>query len=243
MSRAGIFTVQHNEDFFLPMWIKYYSQHFEAKDIHIVAHNCTELVDDVLKRAISDGINVEYVETDEIFNHDWLNSVVHSKQQELLNKYEYVVFTDCDEFIVPEKQTLKQFIENCTEDAYRCTGFNVAGREMKVDGAFNKTLISKIQLYYEYGYHTCTPEFPVNKSLKLYHMHFLDYNQALNRNIRLANQKWDQQAIANGWSTQNRLVLEEDFYNHFSNVMKDSIPLDEDAISILMDIYTELPDE
>lgn len=239
MSRAGVFTVQHDEHFFLPMWIKYYSKNFDYKDMYVIAHNCTELTEKTLRWAESIGINVERVYTDEIFDHDWLNNTVHNMQERMLNKYEYFVFTDCDEFIVPEHYSLREFIEDANEDAYRCTGFNIIAGKMRYEDMFNKTLISRVPLRYEYGYHTSSPEFSINNDLKLYHLHYVSYDMAWNRNLRLASKRWHGGAISGNLSFQNQISLEHEFRRHFDAGLESSIDLHPSAIELLENIYPD----
>lgn len=209
---AGIFTVQHNEHFYLPKWIKYYSSQFAPEDMYIYAHNCSGAVLDILKEAEAKGINVIHISTDEIFDHDWLTSVVHQKQRELLDEYKYVVYTDCDEFIVPTEKSLRQFLKDATEPAYRCEGYNCIGNKVYSDSRFfDKTLITSIPLTYEHGYHSAMPELPVSNDLVLFHIHRLNYDEAYQRNVRLAEEKWNGKAVAQNMSFQNQLIDKQAF--------------------------------
>ena len=97
IKKAAIFTLEKNEKFHLPQWIKYYSQFFEPEDIYILDHQSDEpelraYLDNLRKH----GYNVREVGHHEIFNHDWLLSTVHTMQSELLDNYEYVIYTDVD---------------------------------------------------------------------------------------------------------------------------------------------------
>ena len=203
----AIFTLQHNEQFYLPKWIKYYSEFFSMNDMYILAHNCTGITNNILQDAEDNGINIIELTTDEIFNHDWLTSTVHEMQRELLGRYDYVVFTDCDEFIVPTNCRLDEFLDKATEEAYRCEGFDCIGDNIYPNPRFfNKTLITRVPLNYENGYHSVTKELPVNKDLILFHIHRLDYTEALERNKRLASEKWDNKAIEQNLGRQNSLL-------------------------------------
>lgn len=213
--KSAVYTIQHNEEWFLPMWIKYYSQHFAPQDMYILGHNCTGKNKEQLEQYEKDGINILYLNTDEIFNHDWLLNEVHTAQRNLLRIYDYVVFTDCDEFIVPKEGTLKEFIDNATEDAYRCTGIDIIEDKMYYSHGFSKTLISKIPLTYCHGYHVSIPEFPISDKLELYHLHKLDFNQCWERNKRLAQENWDKYALDNNLGTQNLVSDEEGFRKMF----------------------------
>lgn len=212
----AIYTVQHNEQFYLPKWIKYYSKHFEPENMHILAHNCSGQVMKTLEKAEKMGINVEYINTDDIFNHDWLTGLVHQRQKLLLEKYKYVVYTDCDEFIVPRNCTLKEFLDNADQLAYRCLGYDaILDKVFPNPRFFDKTLITSIPLTYEHGYHSSIPEFPVNQDLLLFHIHRMDYDEAWERNQRLAQEKWDKKALDQGQSIQNQLKDKEAFDKWF----------------------------
>lgn len=214
MSRA-CFTLQHQEQFYLPKWIKYYSQFFAPGDIYILAHNCSGITNDILQDAEDNGINVIELITDEIFNHDWLLNTIQGFQRELLAKYDYVVFTDCDEFLVPTDCTLGEFLDKATDEAYRANGFDVIEDKMYASWGFSKTLISRIPLTWVHGYHTSVPEFQVTPTLHLYHIHKLNYQEAWERNLRLSKEKWDAHAIANQLSIQNQIADEEAFKEMF----------------------------
>lgn len=233
----AIFTVQHDEDFFLPLWIKYYSESFDLRDIYIVAHNTTDITKDILLEAESLGINVEYLETNEIFNHDWLNSVVHQKQRDLLKKYDYVVFADCDEIIIPIGKTLGEFIDEGKYSAYRTFGYNVIEGNMYRDDRYDKTLISAIPLIYSYGYHTADIEFPANENLHLYHLHKLDYEEAWKRSLRLSQEKWDKLAVDTDMSAQNRITDKEKFDFFFYEESPNQEPRSKEIEGVLNRIY------
>lgn len=213
--KSAIYTIQHNEQYFLPMWIKYYSQFFAPEDMYIVAHNTSGPTVDILYKASQQGINIVPVETTEIFNHPMLTNQVHTSQRNLLTNYEYVVFSDCDEFIVPTECNLREFIDKATEDAYRCTGYDVMEDKMYLSGGFNKTLITKIPLTYCDGYHYSVPEFPVLKNLEMYHLHKVDFWECWDRNIRLSKEKWDQVALDNRLGFQNFVSDQKDFREMF----------------------------
>jgi hypothetical protein len=233
MPSSAVFTVQHDEDFYLPMWLKYYEENFDAQDIYVVSHNCTHLTKDILEDAEARGINVERVNTNEIFNHAWLTDLVHSYQRKLLENYDYVLFVDCDEIVAPSNQSLKNFIKNASEAAYRCFGYEVIVDGIVRNPNYDKTLITSIPLNYVYGYHTATPEFTVTDSLHLYHLHRLNYEKSWQRNLRLAEKKWDRQAIAGGFSIQNQLTTKQQFDNFFYSGKENAVAYTETLTKIL----------
>jgi len=210
--KKAIFTLQHNEQWYLPMWYKYYSQFFAPEDIYILCHNTDKDLKPVFNNI---DANIIFLETEEIFNHDWLLNTIQGFQRELLEKYDYVVFTDCDEFLCPTDCTLGEFIDNATEPAYRALGHDVIEDKMYLSGGFNKTLISRIPLIWVHGYHTAQPDLPVTPNLHLYHLKKLNYQELWERNLRLAQETWNQYAVDAQLSAQNRIAEEQAFKNMF----------------------------
>jgi hypothetical protein len=209
MSKA-CFTLQHNEMDFLPIWVRWYGETFKPEDMYILAHNSSPEMLEMLKQAEQDGINVEYLNTEVIFDHNWLNEQVHRKQRELLEKYDWVLFTDCDELVTPTDCTLSEFIDKADQQAYRCDGFELLNEDFMYKSiGFCKTLLSSIPLTYIHGYHESTPVFPVSESLRMYHIHRINFDKALQRAIRISQEKWDNFALSQGLGTQNR-ICEED---------------------------------
>ena len=212
---VGIFTLQHNETFYLPIWVKWYSKDIPNEDMYILAHNSNEEMEGMLQVAEKDGLNVTRLTTEAIFDHDWLNEQVHTKQRELLEKYKYVIYVDCDELIAPKEGTLREFLENGTEQAYRCDGWELHGHNMYSSIGFCKTSISSIPLTYTHGYHAAIPEFPIDTRLVLYHIHKINYQKAWERNQIISQETWDPYALANGLGTHNHIGGEQDFKDWF----------------------------
>lgn len=213
MSRA-IFTLQHNETYYLPKWYKYYSQFFAPEDMYILSHNSSDEMSELVLKL---DATRHFLTTDAIFDHDWLLNTIQGFQRELLKKYDYVVFTDCDEFLVPTDCTLGEFLDNATEEAYRANGFDVIEDKMYASWGFSKTLISRIPLTWCHGYHTSIPEFQVTPNLHLYHLHKLDYQECWERSQRLSREKIDPHAVANSLGSQNyisdKVKFDEMFYS------------------------------
>lgn len=234
--KSCVFVLQHNEQYYLPLWVKWYGKTFLPEDMYILAHNTTEPMTTMLKRAEADGINVENLNTEVIFDHNWLNQTVHAKQRELLNKYEWVLYTDCDELIEPIEGTLSDWIDNATEDAYRCDGWDIHENKMYRSIGFCKTLLTKIPLTYVYGYHQCVPEFPINGNLRLYHIHKMNFEESWARNQRVAAEKWDQYALDNGLGKHNNIAGEQDFKDWWVR----DVPSDEYCIAVPEELVNKI---
>lgn len=234
--KKAIFTLQHNEFFFLPIWTRWYGETFVPEDMYILAHNPSIEMVKMCEQARKDGINIEYLFTDVIFDHDWLNQIVHSKQRELLERYDYVMFTDCDELVTPVEGTLKDFIDNATEDAYRCDGWEIMEDKMYRSIGFCKTPITRIPLTYVHGYHRSEPEFQIDNRLRLYHIHKLNFDEAWARNQRISQENWDVFAINAGLGTHNRIGEEQDFKDWWVS----GVPSDEYVEPVPVDIMDRI---
>lgn len=188
MNKA-IFTIVKNERFFLDVWYKYYSQHFEQKDIYILNHDTTDGSIDKY-RNLANIIDLKH----EIhFDHVWLRHVVESFQKELLDTYDVVCFTEVDEFIIPRNELLSDYLESFakSENQYvTCLGFELLDNCLydprkkilaqktwfRANPRFmNKTLITKIPLSYEKGFHSHSQPDNLDHNLINLHLHYFDY--------------------------------------------------------------------
>lgn len=242
--KACIFTVEHDESYYLPIFLKWYGETFKPEDVYILAHNASDKHKKELERAEKDGYKVEHLTTDEIFNHDWLNMIVHGRQRQLLEEYDYVMFVDCDELVVPTECTLREFIDNATEEAYRCDGWEIQEDIHKYIGnkfmyrsiGFCKTPLTRIPLTYVHGYHRSEPEFQINDKLRLYHIHKLNWNESWARNQRISQENWDKYAIANNLGTHNNISGEQEYKDFWIK----EVPSEDDRHPVPKDVLDRL---
>ena len=238
MKRAAVFTLGRDEVFHLPQWITYYSRHFDSSDMYVLDHQSTE---PAVVAALDDFAgNVVTVKNDVVFNHDWLLETVHGKQRELLERYEYVLYTDTDEIVIPATGTLREFIERADQPAYRCTGYEIVGDQMHRSGMYDKTLMSSHPLTWDYGYHTAQPGIDPSGELVLYHLHRMDFDQAWAKNLRWAAQSWDAEAVARGHSIQNQITDADRFSEWFYRTNGQQLqPLTPQITEVLSDFAKE----
>jgi len=218
--RCAVFTLQRNEHFHLPLWIRYYGQHFDRQDMYVLDHDSDEASTLLTLMDFQDaGGNVHTRHHELTFDHAWLLDTVHAFQRLLLAEYRYVLFTDCDEWVVPSEGGLREFIEDAAEPAYRCTGYEVIVDNQYRWQLYDKTLLSRVPLTWIPGYHFSKPEFPVNGDLLLYHLHRLDFAAAWDKLKRWRVTKVDPVAMASGLAWQNfDLPDKEAFKRWFWNV-------------------------
>jgi hypothetical protein len=195
--RCAIFTTVKNENIFLPIWLRHYQQYFSNEDIYILDHHST----DGSTKNLS--VNVRLVSNDTVNDHQWLCDIAQDFQRELLEKYECVIFAESDEILYslqkPFDQAIDDFIQS--QDLYVTTnGFSVFQNiqfEYPVqlgekifekrnywykDYAEDKTLITKVPLMWNWGFHTMKnfPNSPY-KDFYIAHLHRFDFETMVKR--------------------------------------------------------------
>lgn len=181
----AIFTIVNNEKIFLPIWIEHYKNFFDSKDIFVFDHlTCDGSTNNIDVRVIKLSYN-------KIFNHVWLRNTIETIQKELLEHYKVVVFAEVDELLYDINMPLDKKIELFTKskDEYlTCTAFELFQQveiEKKFDPSkhfilqrdywfrdpgYDKTLITKIPLKYNLGFHHLIDK-ETNSSEGLYMLH------------------------------------------------------------------------
>ena len=199
MKKCAIFSIVKNEKYFLPKWIKYYSQFFEKNDIYILDHESTDGSTENI------DVNVKKIKHNIAFDHGWLNTIVPEFQRELLKKYEVVIFTEIDEFIYSLDFDLNILIDcfiKTNDKVLTATGYDIKHNlnvesDLKINDCiienrnfwyrnkdYDKTLISKIPLYWGIGFHICGNHDKNYKyNLHLMHLHKFDFKLNLERHI------------------------------------------------------------
>lgn len=123
--RCAVFTIAHNEKYFLPLWIKYYSQFFGMENLYILDHQSTDGSTSNL------DCNVQVVKHKRVHDSKWLIETAKDEQKRLLQDYEYVMHPDADEFIIPDPdkhENLSYYVDYMREnsiDVVACFGHEV----------------------------------------------------------------------------------------------------------------------
>ena len=125
--RIATFTVTRDEKTFLPRWVKNSLKNFDPKDIYILDHQSEDgSVDDA--KAL--GCNVETIYPPENPDASWFRDKMRQTQRDLLQKYDWVLFSESDEFVIPNPdignlRDVAQRMESEGIDFARCTGFDI----------------------------------------------------------------------------------------------------------------------
>lgn len=136
--KKAAFTVYRNDPF-LKKWLEHYKAFGHLYILNNNPHG--EFVDTFGYKA--EVINIPKEETDFV----WLRGKVEQFMEDLLEVYDKVLFSTCDELIVSRKGWAFR------GDFVRCTGYEIVGDKWARHKYFDKPLITKIPLKYEQGWH------------------------------------------------------------------------------------------
>ena len=229
--RCAVFTLQRDERFHLPLWARYYAKHFDPEDMYILNDGSRDPAT-LSTLAVFPG-DVRHIEHDLVLDHEWMLQTVMAAQRQLLGSYEYVLFTDADEWLVPAAGTLREYIDQATAPAYRAIGYEVVEDRCFRAPDYDKTLLSREPLSWAYGYHHANPEPAPAGDLFLYHLHRLNFDEAWAKAQRWLAGKLDPVAVQAGHSVQNQISDMETFRQWFYGIPGSPEPLPERLTSEL----------
>jgi hypothetical protein len=202
--KCAVFTIVKNESFFLPIWLKHYRKYFCDYDIYVLDHQSTDGSTENLP------VNVEIVKNELSYDHQWLLNTISKKQRELLDDYECVLFSESDEIVYTINCQLDEYIDTFIDSHLQyvtCQSYEVSQnfeenernlnddeeifanrnwwtRQAYTANLYDKTLLSKIPLEWEPGFHNISyPRFYTNNFFMV-HLKRYDFEQLLSRNRR-----------------------------------------------------------
>lgn len=144
----AVFTIVQDEPEFIHPWINHYKNHVaDAGDIYVLVHSPTGLDGAPMRSAEMlawqraealltkhHGVVVLPVHHTSAFDHQWLSDTVCRFQSFLLQSYDWVLFAEADEFVLPTpdtsstRKTLLNYVRELGPSpplAIRATGFEV----------------------------------------------------------------------------------------------------------------------
>jgi hypothetical protein len=194
----------YNEPDFLPLWIKYYGTQFGMESLYIIDHGS------------DDGSTDHHTDVNVLRIP---RSPMHDKKRagflsefcsSLLNWYDAVIYTDIDEFLIPDPDSylsLKAFTDQMTADTVTTIGLNVVHvpdidppMDVKINilaqrrwarfvFAMCKPLVTKVPIQWTPGFHSSNQ--PTNfDRLFLFHLHNFDLPTSIRRLTKTRNMPW-----------------------------------------------------
>lgn len=236
--KSCILTIANQEYEMTPIWLSYYRQFFSDEDIYYL--NNSELSMEDLH--IPSGINfINIKETNPTREtHFYLRDSVQEYTNRLLEEYEYCIFAEIDEIIVPNPKIYKTFNDIYINRNVKVTGFHVLHspdeppynpsskilkqrKKWKRDAQFDKVLILNSPVQYDLGFHFCKPDVVNKNDVFLVHLHYFDKEILLKRLNRSRNFKWQNDNPLSGW--QNR-CSDAKVMEHFNKMLSSSTCID-----------------
>ena len=234
--KCCIFTIVKNERIFLPIWLKYYSKYFTGEDIYIIDHEPDDgSIEECLHKYKFKTIRFCHKTYDNI----WKINVANQIQRDLLSNYEYVLYADADEIIVPNPgryKDLKEYIFKCNKNYVGVTSFEVIHlkeKESPIDlckpileqrkywyrkgVSYDKTLLSKQPLKWTPGFHEAKniEKYYRDKDLWMIHLHKMDYELCWEKHQNIKRLKHHEECIRQNCSPHYRIANKKVFYQFF----------------------------
>jgi glycosyl transferase family 2 len=227
--RSAIATIVHDESFFLPIWVRYYSQFFGPGDMYVLDHDTRDgstARDDIVRIPVShDSVD-----------HVWMRDALQDLQHELLQRYDSVIVVDADEIVVPDPRigTLGDYLDRFSADFVNCHGMEIVHEKAeegpydpsrpildqrhywKRNAWYDKPALAREPMHWIPGFHSRTDaQSNPDENLYLVHLHRVDYDACLLRHERRRQLAWNQHDFDKGWALYNRIVDEEEFERWF----------------------------
>lgn len=200
----------YNERINLPIWLAHYGHSVPGAELFVIDHGSDDGSTDGLDQAAR--IPLPRREMDELPRIRFMRLL----QASLLQYYDMVIYTDCDELIVVDpalSMTLGDYLASTDYEYASPIGLNVqhiVEQEPPLDPNRNllsqrrycyfrsdmcKPLITRVRLKWEPGFHGCDRPLRIDPNLYLFHLKCIDRDRALARQAILRAVKWTQKAI------------------------------------------------
>lgn len=198
--RHAALTVVRNEKFFLPIWVKYYSEQLGVENLYVVDNESNDGSTEPFKSKIK----VLKRKSQKHWDGEWRCLIRRDVTKLLLKEYESVVVTDVDEIISPDMTKwsgLKDYLDKCSQEFVSTNSWEVI-QENEPEINPNKPLLRQRKLWQKphlnwgkvavirspinFGIHTYKndPNFESeDKDLYLIHLSRIDWKVSLQRNL------------------------------------------------------------
>lgn len=216
---TAVITFVYNESINLPIWRRYYAAVFGEKNLFVIDHSSSDGT-----TADLGSINKLVFPREELEEHKRC-IFVSEFVKGLLEYFDTVIYTDCDEIIVPDLAMyadLKEYIER-NDFPYRAgVGLNlthIISHEPPLDpekpilqqrnyvwfrSTTCKPLVTRVPISWDTGFHFCNQPINIDPNLYIFHLKAMDYEIALKRQKLTREMKWAANSIAAGHAAHQR---------------------------------------
>lgn len=215
--RIAAFTMCYKEHVMLPLWIKHYEQLVGRENLFILDHSNDPPIQ------IND-IKCEVIARPNYDEVTRLNTI-KTWQNKLLETYDWVIFSDTDEFIVFRQSpntTIQDYLKQHQSQIIRCIGVEVYDTgdvppvnwglpilEQRHKGAISnwscKSLISSTANDWTPGFHTTNSTSTADYNFWLFHLKHADEAHLMQRLSMTRQFDWSEDSIRSGFGGSHRI--------------------------------------
>lgn len=231
----AVFTLVRDEEIFLPLWISHYRKQVPISDIFVIDNDTCDGSTDNLPVRVLPASNGG------VLDHSFHVTTVMDMQHRLLEQYQYVLFTDCDELLCVNPHRYRSLADYVLEKQplvarVRCHEPVQAVGEAPVDWSLpilaqrtrwmidvvngmsmNKPLLASVPVRWCAGFHHLLgqEEQAPDPDLMLIHLHRVDYEYTRTRHLKRLQYNWSEESLAKGLGWHNRIGGGEEFDNWY----------------------------
>ena len=230
--RIACFTMVHNEAVFLPIWARYYAAALGAENLTVLDHGS----DDGSLSCLPPEVGVVTLPRTE-FDEYPRAAAVNAFKTALLQYHDVVIYTDCDEIIVPDPATypggLRQYCEKCPPlvAPIGVDVFHAPDREGPLDfdrpvlrqrrfcrfsSSKCKPLITREPVTWTIGFHHADRPSHIARDVYLFHLKTMDRDITLQRLAYTRSMPWSPTNVAKGVGGHQRFGDEEFLAKYFN---------------------------
>jgi hypothetical protein len=227
---TAVVTFTYNESVNLPIWLRYYGTNFGEDNLYVVDRGSDDASLDRIGKA--NLLKVPRKKFDEFEKTNFIATFHRS----LLNFYDAVIITDCDEILVPDPEkfpNLREYIDGSDFSYVSGIGIDVLHiltEEPPLDlaqpvmrqrryGRFNspscKILISREPVEWLPGFHSSNKPPKFDGVLYCFHTKSMDYSIATKRQMINQNTVWSEQSLAQNLGAHHRFDINRFVHQFF----------------------------
>ena len=215
---VAVVTFVYNESVNLPIWRRYYAANFGERNLFVADRESTD--GSTADLGAVNRLTLPHTPFDEFAKTGFINALHRS----LLHYYDTVIYTDCDEIIVPGPAhvSLDAYLRASDFDYVSCVGLNVLHllneedplepdrpilRQRRYARFFSptcKTLISRVPIQWLPGIHSCDKPPKIDPDLYLFHTKTMDYAIAMRRQAINRATEWSEASLAQDLGAHHR---------------------------------------